>query len=416
MTVLTEWFSQAFFAAPLALNTLFLWLLVAFLAGLLSFSLKRNRNYREQLLRTQAELDKQQTLSQAQQLHLEDKLTALTANEIRLQQEFERFTQRTFEQKTQQMESLNQHHLAATLNPLKQQLEAFRQQIGQQYAEEGRQRMSLHKELLSLKELNQQMTTEAEALTRALKGDTRQQGVWGEIILERVLEQSGLRSGYEYEVQAQHKAEEGARYRPDVIIHLPGQRQVIIDSKVSLVAYERYFNASDEGQRQQALLEHIHSLKNHIRALGRKNYQQLEGITTLDYVLLFVPIEPAFLLAIDKEPELVRLAFEHNIMLVSPTNLLVALRTVHNIWQYEHQNENAQRIALDAARLYDKFVGFMDDLSKVEQSLSTTSKHFDAAMNKLSTGRGNLVARVEKFRELGVQPSKKINPQRLDDN
>ncbi|MCO4320101.1 DNA recombination protein RmuC [Aliidiomarina quisquiliarum] len=389
--------------------------IIMLLSLLLWRSSRRSSGYRDQVLQLHAELDKQQALAGAQRSHLEDKLTALQQSEVRLQHEFERLAQRIFEQKSQQIESLNQKHLASTLDPLKQQLEAFRQQVGKQHAEEGRQRMSLQKELFTLSELNKQMTAEAESLTRALKGDSRQQGVWGEVVLERILEQSGLREGHEYEVQGQRMAEEGKRYRPDVIIHLPEKRQVIIDSKVSLTAYERYFSAETDALRQKALMEHVASLKNHVRDLGKKNYQQLEGITTLDYVLLFVPIEPAFLLAVDKDPELIRLALDHNIMLVSPTNLLVALRTVHNIWQYEHQSQNAQRIASDAAKLYDKFVGFLDDLGKIEQSMAVTTKHFDAAMNKLSTGRGNLVARVEKFRELGVQPSKKINPQLLDE-
>jgi len=391
-------------------------MVIVLLSILLWRSSRRSSGYRDRALQLHAELDKQKALSDAQRGHLEDKLAVLNQSEVRLQHEFERLAQRIFEQKSQQIEASNQKNLASTLDPLKQQLEAFRQQVGNQHAEEGRQRMSLQKELLTLRELNKQMTAEAESLTRALKGDSRQQGVWGEVVLERILEQSGLREGHEYEVQGQRLAEEGKRYRPDVIIHLPEKRQVIIDSKVSLTAYERYFNAENDELRQKALTEHVTSLKNHVRDLGKKNYQQLEGVTTLDYVLLFVPIEPAFLLAVDKDPDLIRLALDHNIMLVSPTNLLVALRTVHNIWQYEHQSQNAQRIASDAAKLYDKFVGFMDDLAKVEQSMVATSKHFDAAMNKLSTGRGNLVARVEKFRELGVQPSKKINPQLLDDD
>jgi len=407
-----EWVSTYFFELTGVAVAAFVILLLGIL---LWRSSRRSRGYRDQVLQLHAELDKQKALSDAQQKHLEDKLTALGQSEVRLQHEFERLAQRIFEQKSQQIEASNQKHLASTLDPLKQQLEAFRQQVGNQHAEEGRQRMSLQKELFTLRELNKQMTAEAESLTRALKGDSRQQGVWGEVVLERILEQSGLREGHEYEVQGQRKAEEGKSYRPDVIIHLPEKRQVIIDSKVSLTAYERYFNAESDELRQQALNEHVISLKNHVRSLGKKNYQQLEGVTTLDYVLLFVPIEPAFLLAVDKDPELIRLALDHNIMLVSPTNLLVALRTVNNIWQYEHQSQNAQRIASDAAKLYDKFVGFLEDLAKIEQSMAVTNRHFDAAMNKLSTGRGNLVARVEKFRELGVQPSKKINSQLLDD-
>ena len=350
-----------------------------------------------------------------EQHFMDEKLQLLQRSEARLQTEFENLANRIFEQKTSALEQRQERSLASTLNPLNKQLEGFRQQIAQQFSDETKQRSSLQQEILSLRQLNQQMSAEAEALTRALKGDTRQQGAWGEVVLERILQQSGLREGYEYTTQTQHRHDDGKRYRPDVIVHLPQDKDVIIDSKVSLSAYERYFNADTDILREQALTEHVTSLRNHIRDLGKKSYQQLEGVRTLDYVLLFVPIEPAFLLAVDRDPSLIKQALDQHIMLVSPTNLLVALRTVNNIWQYEQQNENAQKIARDAARLYDKFVGFVEDLDKVGSAIESSNKHLSAAMNKLSTGRGSLVSRVEKFRELGVQPSKRIARELLND-
>ncbi|WP_194755385.1 DNA recombination protein RmuC [Aliidiomarina indica] len=361
------------------------------------------------------ELETTRTGAEREQKHLEEKLALLQQSETRLQKEFENLANRIFEQKSAAFETRQNQTLSATLKPLKEHLDTFRKQVNEQFTEETKQRSSLQREILTLKELNQQMASEAEALTRALKGDSRQQGAWGELVLERILEQSGLREGYEYDTQGQHRSDEGKRYKPDVIVHLPNQRDVIIDSKVSLAAYERYFNTDDDVVREKALSDHVTSLRNHIRELGKKNYQQLEGVRTLDYVLLFVPVEPAFLLAVDRDPELIRLALDNQIMLVSPTNLLVALRTVHNIWQYEHQSQNAQQIAADAGKLYDKFVGFLEDLSKIGNSLDTTRKHYESALNKLSTGRGNIVGRVEKFRQLGVNPGKRIDQAFLND-
>ena len=204
-------------------------------------------------------------------------------------------------------------------------------------------------------------------------------------------------------------SEQGKRFQPDVVVHLPNDKDVIIDSKVSLAAYERYFNCEDDTEKAQHLAQHVASIKGHIKGLGAKDYQTLQGIKTLDYVLLFIPIEPAFLIAVEEEPELVTTALNHNIMLVSPTNLLVALRTINNIWQYEYQNQNAQLIADQAAKLYDKFVGFVTDMEKVGKSMDSAHTSYEQAMNKLTSGRGNIVRQIEKFRELGVQPSKRMS-------
>ncbi|WP_420843727.1 DNA recombination protein RmuC [Idiomarina tyrosinivorans] len=350
-----------------------------------------------------------------EQLHnANEKLGFQQDAEARLQQQFENLANKIFEAKSKGMNDYQQQTLKSTLEPFRQQIEAFKQQVQQQYTDETKERSALKNELLTLKELNHKMAAEADALTKALKGDSKQQGNWGEVVLERILEQSGLREGHEYDTQSHHRNEDGKSFKPDVIVHLPNDKDVVIDSKVSLTAYERYFNAEADADKEKALSEHVQSIRQHIKQLGSKNYQQLEGVKTLDYVLMFIPIEPAFLLAVDRDPELIKLALEHHIMLVSPTNLLVALRTVHNIWQYEHQNQNAQKIANDAAKLYDKFVGFIDDMEKLGASLKTLDGRYQDAMKKLSSGRGNLVSRVEKFREMGVQSSKRISQQLLD--
>ncbi|WP_322407470.1 DNA recombination protein RmuC [Idiomarina sp. PL1-037] len=357
-----------------------------------------------------------ETLARAEheQKTAEEKLNLLKVSEERLTQQFENLANRIFDEKSKGLQQHHQQSLQATLEPFKQQIDAFKKQITQQYTDETKERSALKNEVMSLKDLNRQMASEAEALTRALKGDTKQQGNWGEVVLERILEQSGLREGHEYQTQAHHRDEEGKSFKPDVIVHLPNKKDVVIDSKVSLSAYERYFNSDDDAERERALNEHVQSLKQHIKQLGKKSYHQLEGLRTLDYVLMFIPIEPAFLLAVDRDPELIRLALDNQIMLVSPTNLLVALRTVHNIWQYEYQNQNAEKIATDAARLYDKFVGFVEDLEKIGNGLQTLDNRYQEAMKKLSTGRGNLIGRVDKFRQMGVQTNKRLNPDYLD--
>jgi DNA recombination protein RmuC len=252
------------------------------------------------------------------------------------------------------------------------------------------------------------MATDAINLTRALKGDNKQQGNWGELILERILQESGLRQGHEYHTQSQHHNEHGKAFRPDVIVHLPDNKDIIVDSKVSLTAYERYFNSDCDTERQLALNEHINSIKQHIKDLGSKDYHQLKGLRSLDYVLLFIPIEPAFLLAIEHQPDLITTAMNNNIMLVSPTNLLVALRTIHNLWRYDQQNKNSQLIAHKAAKLYDKLRLFSEDLLGVGHSLNKASQSYELAVKKLSSGKGNLISQVESFRELGVDVKKPL--------
>jgi len=364
-------------------------------------------------LRTQ--LGSQTAKFEQEQIASQDKLYLLEAAEKRLQEQFENLANKIFEQKQEKFSQSSKAGLDSILLPLREQIEGFKKQVTDQYVKEGQERASLKTEILGLKELNQQITHDAAALTKALKGDNKTQGNWGEVVLERVLKESGLREAHEFDTQVALKNEHGKSYQPDVVVHLPKDKDVVIDSKVSLAAYERYFNEhDDELARVVHLKEHVNSLRNHIKELGKKDYQDLKGIRTLDYVLMFIPIESAFLLAADQAPELMKLAFDNNIMLVSPTNLLVALRTINNIWQYEYQNQNAKKIAENAAKLYDKFHGFMADMDKVGKAIESSQNSYEGAMNKLSTGKGNLVRQVEQFRKLGVQSNKKLDENLLD--
>lgn len=343
-------------------------------------------------------------------LAADEKQRLLINSEQRLTVQFENLANRIFEQSGRKVDEQNRQSLDRLLVPLSEQLDGFRRQVQDSYGQEARERHTLTHEIRNLQQLNAQMAREALNLTKALKGDNKTQGNWGEVVLSKVLEASGLREGYEYQTQVSIRAEEGNRQQPDVIVHLPQERDVIVDAKMSLVSYERYFNSEDEQERAQALQEHIASVRSHIRLLGRKDYQQLIGLRSLDYVLMFIPVEPAFLLAIDRQPELISEALQHNIMLVSPTTLLVALRTIGNLWRYEHQSQNAQQIADRAARLYDKLRLFVDDMMSLGISLDKAQDNYRQAINKLSQGRGNLVGQAEKFRSLGVEIKRPINP------
>nr|WP_136252383.1 DNA recombination protein RmuC [Ningiella ruwaisensis] len=339
----------------------------------------------------------------------DEKLSLLENAEAKLNTQFENLANKIFEQKSEKFTKTSESGLNHLLSPLKQQIEDFKRQITEQYTREGQERASLKTEILGLKELNKQITEEAAALTNALKGDNKQQGNWGELVLERILSESGLRKGHEYEVQISVKSEEGKRYQPDVVVHLPNEKDIVIDSKVSLVAHERVVNAPDKEARLRALKEHVASIKGHIKGLSKKDYQDLAGVKSLDYVLMFIPIESAFINAVEQEPELIKLALDNQIMLVSPTNLLVALRTINNIWQYEYQNQNAKTIADKAAKMYDKFANFVLDMEKLGRNLQTVQTSYDGAMNKLSTGNGNLMRQAESFKKLGISSTKQID-------
>lgn len=338
-----------------------------------------------------------------------DKIQLLEQSEHRLQQQFENLANRIFDEKSQTLRNQNQAGLDALLGPLRQQLDSFRQQVQQSYDSEAKERHALRDQIIQLQQLNVQMSEETINLTKALKGDNKQQGNWGEVVLERILEESGLKEGREYHTQVTGKNQHGQVIKPDVIVQLPKGKSVVIDSKVILTAYERYHSADEELVRQQALTEHARALRTHILGLAKKDYQTLHSIRSLDYVLLFVPIEGAYLAALEAEPALVNLALQHNILLVSPTNLLVALRTIQNLWRVENQQQNAIEIAERAGKLYDKFCLFIDDLQRVGEQLDRAQDSYQGAMNKLSRGRGNLVRQAELLRAMQIPVSKRID-------
>ncbi|WP_445396061.1 DNA recombination protein RmuC [Zobellella sp. An-6] len=377
-------------------------------------SRQRLEQQQQLVLKMNGRLKEYETLLRQERQWAAEKQAQFEASEQRLAQQFENLAQRIFEQKTHNFRELNQHSLDGLLGPLREQLEGFRRSMQETYADESRQRHSLKFEIERLAELNRQMSADTAALTRALKGDSKQQGNWGEVVLARVLSESGLREGHEYSAQQSLTNADGKRYQPDVVVHLPQDKDIIIDAKVSLTAYERYFNGEDEIEREQALREHVASVRGHIRELGRKDYQQLQGVRTLDYVLMFVAVEPAFLVAVEAEPGLVKYALDHNILLVSPTNLLVALRTIENLWRVERQNQNARKIAESAAKIYEKLRLFTEDMEAVGQSLQRADDSYQKAMKKLTTGRGNLIRQAEAFRELGVEVAKPL-PEHLRD-
>ncbi|PSW03437.1 DNA recombination protein RmuC [Photobacterium lipolyticum] len=340
----------------------------------------------------------------------EEKIALLENAEERLRVQFESLANRLFEQKTRTVDEQNKLSLETLLNPLKEQLDGFKKQVTDSFSQEARERHTLVHEINNLKQLNEQMALEAVNLTQALKGDNKAQGNWGEVVLARVLSESGLREGHEYQTQVNLENGDGKRYQPDVVVHLPQDKDVVVDAKMSLVAYERFFNADTVAERELAMGEHVASVRAHLRGLSRKDYHQLHGVQSLDYVLMFIPVEPAFQAAIEADPSLIRDAMDLNIMLVSPTTLLVALRTINNLWRNEKQNQNAKEIADRASKLYDKLRLFVIDMEAVGGSLEKASQSYQGAMNKLSTGRGNMIRQAEGFKLLGVEVKRDISP------
>ena len=341
--------------------------------------------------------------------NLNEKITLLEESKIQLKIEFENLANKIFED-NQKKSNLN---LNQVLTSFKDQLNAFGKRVDDIYNEETKQRTSLLVEIKNLKELNNQISSDAINLTKALKGQNKTQGDWGEMILSSILEQSGLREGKEYTVQGSFSSDDGKRLRPDVIVHLPSKKDIVIDSKVSLNAYVNYCKSENENDRVSASKDLVKSIITHIKGLSTKKYEDIDGVQTLDFVLMFIPVEGAFLLATSTEDSLFKVAFENNIMIVSPSTLYVTLRTIENIWRNERQNENAQLISKKAAELYDKFAGFVADIEEIGLNINKTQKAYNSAMNKLSLGNGNLIKRAEEFTDLGVKPKKQISTKYL---
>lgn len=351
------------------------------------------RNISERLLEQKGELEK-----------IQDK--------FRL--EFKNLANEILEEKTKKFTEQNKSNLSDILGPLKEKITDFEKKVDQSNKESIDRNAALRQQITGLKELNLKMTTDAENLTKALKGESKTMGIWGEFVLESILEKSGLVKGREYEIQESVRSEEGSQMRPDIVVKLPEKKHIIIDSKVSLVDYERYVNTENKEKEKYYLKRHIDSLKRHIKSLSAKNYQNLYDIAGLDFVLLFMPVEPAFSLAVQAEENLFMDAYEMNIVIVSPTTLIATLRTIASIWRQEYQNRNAQEIARQGGALYDKFVGFLNDLVEVGKKLDDTQKAYKASMNKLSDGKGNLIKKVQDIKELGASTRKNLPQSLLD--
>lgn len=328
--------------------------------------------------------------------------------------EFKNLANEILEDKSRRFTEQNQQNLKNILEPLRENISEFRKRVDEIHASDTKSYSELTTHLKNLKELNQRMSEEAENLTKALKGDAKVMGSWGEYVLESILEKSGLVKDDHYSIQESFTDESGKKLRPDVIIKLPDQKSIIIDSKVSLVAYEKYSSSESEAEKEKAVKEHILSLRGHIKGLSAKEYQNIAGLNPPDFVLMFVPIEPAFSLAVQKDPTIFNDAFENNIVIVSPSTLLATLRTIENIWRRESQNKNALEIARRSGALYDKFVGFVEDLDKVGERINQADSAFRDAKNKLSDGRGNILRSIQSIKELGAKASKSLDNNLLE--
>lgn len=328
--------------------------------------------------------------------------------------QFKNLANDILDDKTRRFTEQNALSLDALLKPLQTKLTEFKEQVSTSYANESRERFALKSEIERLSALNVKMSDETRSLTQALKGDSKVQGNWGELVLESILESSGLRKGEEYLVQDSRTQDDGSRLQPDIVVRLPEGRHLVVDSKVSITAYARHAESVDADTAQIELNAHIQSLRQHIQGLSSKNYSSLYGVGSVDFVLMFIPIEPAFLLALKSAPNLYQEALAKNIVLVCPSTLMATLRTVAHLWRQDHQNKNALEIARQCGALYDKFVGFIDDMEKLGQRIDQAQTSYHDAFNKLKTGKGNLIRTAEKVRELGVKPSKTLPTGLLD--
>ena len=385
--------------------------------GLKESVLKSNEeleNEREKVLN----LSKELSTAQSDLKNLNEKLSEQKGEIEELQQkftkEFENLANKIFEEKGNKFSEQNKEKLGEILNPLKEKIAEFEKKVEESSKESIKGHASLTEQLKMLKDLNQQVTQEAKNLTEALKGQSKTQGNWGEFILESLLEKSGLVKDREYAVQESFTTESGRRFQPDVVIKLPENKSIVIDSKVSLVGYEKFVSSESETEKQLALREHINSIRSHIKNLSGKSYQNLYQLESLDFVLMFMPIEPAFALAVQADASLFNDAFEMNIVIVSPSTLLATLRTIASIWRQENQNKNALEIARQSGALYDKFVGFVDDLVTVGKKIDDSKSSYVDAMKKLTEGSGNLVRRAEKIKQLGAKTSKNLPKSVLD--
>jgi len=357
-------------------------------------------------LTTTLELERSQT---------KEKLEFRENAEKQLSNQFKILADEILEEKSRKFTAQNKTNLDQILEPLKIKISEFQGKVQEVYIQEGKDRSALSEQVKQLMVLNNQLSADAHNLTQALKGQSKAQGNWGELILERVLEASGLRKGHEYNVQVSHVREDGTRVQPDVVIHLPENRHLIVDAKVSLTAYEIHANAENDSERNAAIKKHLESVRSHIKELSEKNYQQLYGLQSFDFVLMFIPVEPAFMLAISHDNNLWLESWNKNILLVSPSTLLFVVRTVAHLWKQEQQNRNAQEIASRGAELYNKLAGFVDDLNMLGKRLQQAQISYDDAYSKFSKGKGNVIRQAEMLKQLGVKPTKPLSQNLTDD-
>lgn len=358
-------------------------------------------------VRLSDELTEIRARSDAERQSSEEKLALLQEAKEALGNQFKTLANEILEEKSKRFTEQNQTNIGTLLEPLKARLSEFQGKVEEVYIQEGKDRSALAAQVKQLVDLNQVLSRDAKNLTSALKGSAKTQGNWGELILERVLESSGLRKGEEYLVQDSQVREDGTRAQPDVVINLPDEKKLVVDSKVSLNAYERYASADTDAERTVALRQHVESVRGHIRSLSEKQYQALYG-RSLDFVLAFIPIEPAFMLAVAHDNDLFMEAWRKNVLVVSPSTLLFVVRTVAHLWRQEQQSRNAQDIARKGADLYDKLCGFVEDLQQVGKEIKQAQKAYEQAHNKFASGRGNVIRQAELLRDMGVKPTKTL--------
>jgi DNA recombination protein RmuC len=366
----------------------------------------------QELLKTQ--LAETTTNLEAERAQTVEKLALLNEAKDQLADHFKALANDILEEKTRRFTDQNKENMGQILEPLRTKLQEFQGKVEEVYVQEGKDRSALAEQVRQLMSLNQQLSADAHSLTQALKGSSNTRGSWGELILARVLESSGLRKGQEYDIKESVKREDGSRGQPDVVVHLPESKELVIDAKVSLVAYEEYTKAETDRAREIALARHIDSVRTHIKELSDKNYQDLYGLRSLDCVIMFVPVEPAFMLAVSSDSKLWEYAWRKNVLMVCPSTLLFVLRTVTHIWRQEQQNRNVQEIAKRGGELYDKFTGFLEELHKLGERLRQAQDCYDGAIGKFEKGRGNLIRQAEMLRALGVKPTKCLPEELID--